>query len=132
MAEMQEMIDRLVLEGRKVRMVINQRTTKVMQIQSGDLMNCLIGGVILPNSNAFKYLGTIVNSNESLVIEFKERIVRVEKAMDMLKTVWRSNQTSVHRKIKIYISLVRSISTYGHQSWYCTGTTDAKFLAFEN
>ena len=52
--------------------------------------------------------------------------------MGMLKTVWTSNQFSIHSKIKIYVSLVRSILTYGHHSWYSTVTTDAKFLAFEN
>lgn len=52
--------------------------------------------------------------------------------MGMLRTVWQSNRLSIHSKIKVYISLVRSILTYGHQSWYSTSTTDAKFLAFEN
>ncbi|XP_068250548.1 uncharacterized protein [Palaemon carinicauda] len=56
MDEMKEMIDKLVLEGRKVGLVINQRNTEVMQIQSGDQTNCFIGGVILTNSNSFKYL----------------------------------------------------------------------------
>ena len=132
MAEMQEMIDRLVMEGRKVGLVINRRKTEVMQIQSDDQMNCFIGGEILPITESFKYLGTIITSNGSLVTEFKERIKKAEQAMGMLKTVWRSNQISIHSKIKIYISLVRSILTYGHQSWYSTVTTDAKFLAFEN
>ena len=30
------------------------------------------------------------------------------------------------------MTLVRSILTYGHNSWYSTITTDAKFLVFEN
>ena len=132
MAEMQEMIDRLVLEGGKVGLVINRRKTEIMQIQSGDQMDCFVGGEVLPKSDSFKYLGTIITSNGSLITEFKERIKKAEQAMGMLKTVWRSNQLSVHSKIKIYISLVRSILIYGHQSWYSTITTNAKFLAFEN
>ena len=52
--------------------------------------------------------------------------------MGMLRTVWKSNRLTIHSKIKIYISLVRSILIYGHQSWYSTSITDAKFLAFEN
>ncbi|XP_068227736.1 uncharacterized protein [Palaemon carinicauda] len=40
-AETQEMVDRLVLERRKVGLVINQRKTEIMQIQSGDQTNCL-------------------------------------------------------------------------------------------
>ncbi|XP_068241056.1 uncharacterized protein [Palaemon carinicauda] len=129
MAEMQELTDRLLLEGGKVGLVINQRKTKAMQIQSGDQTNCLIGGVILPNSNSFKYLGTIINSNSK---DFMERIGRVGQAIGTLKTFWRSTQISVHSKIKLYISLVRCILTYEHHSWYSTVTTDAKFLVFGN
>ena len=131
-AEMQEMIDKLVAEGKKVGLVINRRKTVIMKIQSDDQMNCIIDGEILPSSDSFKYLGTIIKDNGSLDKEFKERIKKAEQAMGMLKTVWTSNQLSIHSKIKIYVSLVRSILTYGHHSWYSTITTDAKFLAFEN
>ena len=103
-----------------------------MQIQSDDQMNCFIRGEILPNSNSFKYLGTIITSNGSLVMEFKERIKKAEHAMGMLKAVWSSNLISVHSKIKIYISLVRSILTYGHQSWYITVLRYEKLLDLEN
>ena len=131
-AEMQEMLDKLVLEGRKVGLVINRRKTELIKIQSGDPLDCYVGGEVLPNSDSFKYLGTIITSNGSLDREFKERIKKAEQAMGMLRTVWKSNRLTIHSKIKIYISLVRSILIYGHQSWYSTATTDAKFLAFEN
>ena len=44
-AEMQEMINRLVSEGEKVGLVINRRETLIMQIQSDDdHMNCITDG----------------------------------------------------------------------------------------
>ena len=44
-AEMQEMINRLVSEEEKVGLVINQRETLIMQIQSDDdHMNCITDG----------------------------------------------------------------------------------------
>ena len=128
----QEMLDKLVLEGGKVGLVINRRKTEIMQIQNGDPVDCYVEGEALPISNSFRYLGTIITDNGSLESEFKERIKKAEQAMGMLRTVWQSNQLSIHTKIKLYISLVRSVLLYGHQSWYSTSTTDAKFLAFEN
>ena len=128
----QEMLDKLVLEGGKVGLVINRRKTEIMQTQNGDPVDCYIEGEALPISNSFKYLGTIITDNGSLESEFKERIKKAEQAMGMLRTVWQSSRLSIHTKIELYISLVRSVLLYGHQSWYSTSTTDAKFLAFEN
>ena len=52
--------------------------------------------------------------------------------MGMLKTVWNNNNFSVHTKIKIYKTMVRTILIYGHESWYSTVTSDKKFVVFEN
>ena len=45
----------------------------------------------------------------SLKVEFEERLRKANQAMGMLKTVW-NNNFSVHTKIKIYKSMVRTIS----------------------
>lgn len=73
-AEMQEMLDKLVLEGGKVGLVINKRKTELMKIQSGDPLDCYVEGEILSKCNTFKYLGTIITNNGSLEAEYKERI----------------------------------------------------------
>ena len=36
------------------------------------------------------------------------------------------------QKNKVFMSIIRSILTYGHHSWYSPITTDAKCLSFEN
>ena len=51
--EMQEKIERLVTEGEKVGLVINQRKTVIMKIQSDDQINSIIDGEILSNSDSF-------------------------------------------------------------------------------
>ena len=52
--------------------------------------------------------------------------------MGMLKAVWQSGNLSVHTKVRLYKTLVRSILIYGCESWYRTVTSDSKLLAFEN
>ena len=52
--------------------------------------------------------------------------------MGMLKNVWNNNNFSVHTKIIIYKTIVRTILIYGHESWYSTVTSDKKFEVVEN
>ncbi|XP_068227686.1 uncharacterized protein [Palaemon carinicauda] len=52
-------------EMRNIELVIIPRNTEVMKIKSGDYTN-YIGRVILPSSDSFTYLGTIITTNESL------------------------------------------------------------------
>ena len=84
---MQEMIDRLDAEGKKIGLVMNRRKPVIMKIQNDDQINCITGGEILPGSDSSRYLGTFIKGNGSLDKEFKERIKKAETAMGMLKTV---------------------------------------------
>ena len=64
------MIDRFFIEGKKEGLVINQRKTVIMKIQSDDQINCIIDGEILPSLDSFMYSGTIVKDYGSLYKEF--------------------------------------------------------------
>ena len=64
----------------------------------------------------FKYLGTLLSMDGSLKVELEERLRKANQAMCMLKTVW--NKFSVHTKIRIYKTMVRTFLIYGHESWY--------------
>ena len=68
----------------------------------------------------------------SLKVEFEERLRKANQAIGMLKTVWKNNNFSVHNKIRIYKTIVRTFFIYGHESWYSTVTSDKKFVVFEN
>ena len=46
-----------------------------------------------------------------LKVELEERLKKANQAMGMLKTVWNNNNFSVHTKIKIYKTMVRTISS---------------------
>ena len=129
---LQNFIDTLAMEGKKVGLVINIRKTEVMKNEHAGDGRCHIGDHDLPNVNSFRYLGTIVESKGSLSLEFADRLKRANQAMGMMRAVWQSGNLSIHTKVRLYKTLVRSILMYGCESWYSTITSDSKILAFEN
>ena len=52
--------------------------------------------------------------------------------MGMLKNIWNSKRLSTKVKLKLYISLVRPVLLYGHESWYANDSISRRFLVFEN
>ena len=128
----QNLINSLVAEGRKVGLRINIQKTEILRNEFADRGNCSIGDHDLPNVNSFRYLGTIIDSKGSLAVELEDRLKRANQAMGMLKAVWQSGNLSLHTKVRLYKTMVRSILMYGCESWYSTVTSDAKILAFEN
>ena len=52
--------------------------------------------------------------------------------MGRLSKIWKSNTLKLHIKIRLYISLVRSVLLYGHESWYDNETISQRFCRFEN
>lgn len=52
--------------------------------------------------------------------------------MEMFKTVWNNSDFSVHSKIRMYKTVVRTILLYRHKSRYSKETSNWKFSIFEN
>ena len=67
---LQNLIDALVTEGKKVGLVVNIQKTEVLKNEHAGYGHCHIGEHDLPNVNSFRYLGTIVDSKGSLNLEF--------------------------------------------------------------
>ena len=130
--EMQTVLNSLIREGSKVGLNINRKKTEIINMNMQNPEECVIDGSIVKQVDRFKYLGTILAKDGSLNLEYDERLRRANQAMGLLKTVWSSNNFSIHTKIKIYKTMVRTILLYGHESWYSTTATDKKFLVFEN
>ena len=130
--EMQTVLNVLIREGGKVGLKINCKKTEIINMNMQNPDDCVIDGRAVKQVDRFKYLGTILAQDGSLNLEFDERLRKANQAMGMLKTMWGGNNFSIHTKIKIYKTMVRSILLYGHESWYSTTKTDRRFLVFEN
>ena len=119
-------------EERKVGLIINCAKTEMINMNIANPRACVIWGRVVKQVEKFKYLGTLLSMDGSLKVEFEARLRKANQAIGMLKTVWNNNNFSVHTKIKIYKTMLRTIFIYGHESWYSTVTSDKKFVVFEN
>ena len=71
----------------------------------------VIGGRVVKQVEKFKYLGTLLSMDGWLKVDFEERLMKANEAMDM----WKNNNFSVHTKIRIYKTMVRTFFIYGHE-----------------
>ena len=65
-------------------------------------------------------------------MEFDERLKRANQTMARLSKIWKSKRLKLHTKVRLYISLERSVLLYGHESWYDNETISNRFCRFEN
>jgi hypothetical protein len=85
----------------------------------------------LEQVKSFKYLGSIVNGNNSIEEEIKERIILGNKAYYANQALLKSKLLSKKAKLKIYWTLVRSVITYACETWVLKETIKQKLLVFE-
>jgi hypothetical protein len=79
----------------------------------------------------FKYLSTIVTSDNNISAEINSRILMANKCYYGLKNQLQSHYLSRDTKCKLYNTLIRPVITYGSESWTLNkGNTD-KLRIFE-
>ena len=67
---------------------------------------------------SFSYLGGIVNGNNTMEEEIRERIAKGNnKAFYANKTLFKSNLVSRKSKLKLHWSVIRPIVVYGCETW---------------
>ena len=69
-------------ERGKVGLIINCAKTEMIKMNIANPRACVIGGRVVKQVEKFKYLATLFSMDESLKVEFEERLRR---AMGMLK-----------------------------------------------
>jgi len=80
---------------------------------------------------SFNYLGTIVNGNNTLVEEIRERIAKGNKAFYANKAHFKSNLVSRKSKLKLYWSVIRPVVEYGCETWVLKESSIQKLSVFE-
>jgi len=66
---------------------------------------------------SFSYFGIIVNGNNTLEEEIRERIAKGNKAFYANKTFFKSNLVSRKSKLKLNWSIIRPIVVYDCETW---------------
>ena len=116
--DLQNLLSRMHEISREVGLKINRRKTEIMRTEYSLRDEITLEGERIDEVESFKYLGTMICNTGSLEIEFSDRLRKANQTMGRLSKVWKSNRLKLHLKIRLYISLVRSVLLYGHESWY--------------
>jgi hypothetical protein len=75
------------------------------------------GEELFERVNAFKYLGSMVNTNNSIEEEIKERIPAGNRVYRVHKKLFTSKLISRNVKLQLYDTLIRPTVTYASETW---------------
>ena len=114
-------------------LLINNSKTKYLKCASKDktLSSLNIDSNNFEQVKSFKYLGAIVNGNNSIEEEVIERIKLGNKAFYANKIFFKSKLVSKAAKFKLYTTVIRPIVTYASESWVIKEVVKQKLLIFE-
>jgi hypothetical protein len=105
--------------AQKTGLVINVNKTKYMKCSRNQVKEQIVylGGIEIGNVQPFKYLGSVVNTNNTIEEEIKERISVGNKAYFAHKMLFMSKALSKKSKLKLYNSVIRPVVTYASETW---------------
>jgi hypothetical protein len=90
-------------EAQKAGLVINMNKTKYIKCSRNQVKEQIVdlGGTEIGNVQSFKYLGSMVNTNNTMEEEIKERISAGNKAYFAHKMLFMSKTLSKKSKLKL-------------------------------
>jgi hypothetical protein len=117
----------------KYSLIVNVHTTKYMKCtrRQDQLTPINIENKELEQVKSFKYLGSIVNTDNTVEEKIKERIALGNKVYFANKKMFQSSLLSKRAKLKLYYLVIRPIVTYSCETWILKETIFNKLLVFE-
>jgi len=80
---------------------------------------------------SFKYLGSTVNTDNTIEVEIKERITLGNKAFFANKKIFQNKLISKNAKLKLYFSVIKPVVTYACETWILKETITNRLMDFE-
>lgn len=132
--DLEDMTKTLILETKTVGLKINDDKTKFMYFgrNQDNSRYFTVENHNFEKVNEFKYLGTIISSNNSEQSEIQNRIISANRSLFAVNKLMSSKILSTHTKIRIYKTVIRPILLYGAESWTMDKATERKLITFEN
>jgi len=81
--------------------------------------------------NSFKYLGTMVNTDNSIEEEIQERIAAGNRAYHVHKKLFSSKLISQNIKLQLYNTLIHPTVAYTSETWVLKENMINKLMIFE-
>jgi hypothetical protein len=124
---------RLKNEAIKSGLVVNMAKTKYMKCSRNTTTETHINieDMQFEKIKAFKYLGPIVNEDNSIEQEIQERKAAGNRAYFANKMMFTCKQSSRKVKLKLYRTIVRPVVTYACETWTLKDKTEQKLMVFE-
>ena len=120
--------------GGRIGLAASEKKTKGMGVGRGvrDVDYADVGGMMIEIVDDFKYLGSILTSDNTIDKEIDTRIANANKTYWALKEIFRSRNISHKTKLLIYTTIVRPIATYASETWTLTKAQEKRLEVFEN
>jgi len=119
----------------EVGLVINEGITKYMV--AANTQNCSkplaieIGGYSFERVDSYMYLGSLVNGDNNVSEENKNRLIAANRSYFGLKSQFKSQLLSRKTKIFIYKTLARPVLRYAAETWATTKNDERRLSIFE-
>jgi hypothetical protein len=79
----------------------------------------------------FKYVGTLINTENSIPEKIKRRIVAANRSSYGLNKIFKSKHLTWRTKIQLHKSLIRPVITYGSEAWVMNKSDEGAINIFE-
>ena len=103
-------------------MRVNNNRQEAIQLQ----------GKEIKEADSFTYLGSVVSKDGGTDEDIRNRINKARHAFNTLRPIWRATSLSLHDKIRIFGTNVKSVLLYGSETWRVTKTNTNKLQTFIN
>ena len=128
----QEKLCRVAEEAEKTGLRINIGKTEVMRVNNRQQDPVRLHHEDIKEVDKFVYLGSVVSKDGGADEDIKCRINKARYAFNTLRPIWRSTALSLHNKIRIFNTNVKSVLLYGSETWRVTKTNTHKLQTFTN
>jgi calcineurin-like phosphoesterase family protein len=130
--QLQKQMNNWCLVFKEFKLKLNVQKTEVLLVSRiPRKVNIVVENSELKQTERFKYLGSIVSDNARREEEIYTRISNYSKHVGLLYPLLKDK--SVPRKAKrlIYLTILRPLLIYGHESWVLTKSIESKIQAAE-
>ena len=121
--ELQDLVDTIVLESKKVGLSLNGNKTKTMVISKKTTkLSCSIKveDKDLEQVEKFKYLGTWITSDGKSETEIKTRIGQAKAAFQKMNNIFTDRKIDQNLKMRLLQCCVEPVLLYACETWTLT------------
>ncbi|XP_013399160.1 uncharacterized protein LOC106165493 [Lingula anatina] len=125
-SHLQEKTDRLSSFAAQAGLAISTTKTQVMCINNSTTAPITVSGKPLESVDDFTYLGSLISK------DIRGRLGKAQSSFARVRTIWKSEQYSLHTKVHLYNSSVKSVLLYGSECWRVTKSDISRVESFHN